>query len=80
MYMWVLLRKGVYTSKSVPYLGHIVNHIFLSLFVVVFIPVGNYPYYESLVFIIIKPSQYWWFSLQGFSRGMYTKIFMPICA
>jgi hypothetical protein len=59
MYRWVLLRKCAYTSKSVPYLGHTVKHIFLSLFAVVFLLVGNYPYYESLVFIRIKSSKYW---------------------
>jgi hypothetical protein len=50
------------------------------LFAVVFVLVGNYPYYESLVFIIIKSSQYWSFFLQVFSRGMYTNVFMPMFA
>jgi hypothetical protein len=79
IYTWVFLRKGMYTSKSVPDLGHTTEQTLPGLSVVVFLSVGHYPCYGSPDFIIIKSSQYW-FSLQGFSRGIYPKILVFMCA
>jgi hypothetical protein len=49
-----------------------------GLSLVVFLSVGHYPFYGSHDLIIVKAYRYW-FSLWGFSRGFYTKIFV-LCA
>jgi hypothetical protein len=74
-----LLKERCIHLKSVLDLGHTIEQTFSGLFVVLFLSVGHYPYYESLDFIIIKSSQYW-FSLQVFFKGIYPKILVFMCA
>jgi hypothetical protein len=52
---------------------------FARLSIVVFLSVVHYPSYGIPNFIIIKSSQYW-FSLHGFSKGIYQKILVFMCA
>jgi hypothetical protein len=52
---------------------------FPGLSAVVFLSVGHYPYYGSPDFSIIKSFSAL-FSLQGFSRGIYPKILVFMCA
>jgi hypothetical protein len=56
VYMQVFLRKGTYTAKRVPDMGHTIENNFQGFSVVVFISMGYYPYYGSRDFIIIKSS------------------------
>jgi hypothetical protein len=84
-YTRVLLRKGAYTFKIMSDLGRTTEKNLSSLFVVVFLSVGHYPYYGSLDFIIIKSSQYClspWDFFQGYlpkNISVYVcMIFFPI--
>jgi hypothetical protein len=47
----VFLRKGTYTSKSMLDLGHTIDQTLSGLFVVVFLSVGHYPYYEGALIL-----------------------------
>jgi hypothetical protein len=78
-YTWVCLRKGAYTSKSVPDLGHTTRSNFARFVCSCISLSGPLSLLRSPDFIIIKSSQYW-FSLRGFSRGIYPKILVFMCA
>jgi hypothetical protein len=77
-------EKCVYAGVLKGMCVHIEKHVIqgsyneqnmLGLSIVVFLSMGHYPYYESPDLTIIKASKYW-FSLQGFSKGFFLKIFV----
>jgi len=73
-----LKELHVHLEKYVD-MGHKTEQTLPGLSVVAFLSMGHYPCYTSPDFSIIKSSQYF-FSLQGFSRGIYPKVLMFMCA
>jgi hypothetical protein len=84
MYVGTSGDKLIYISVTKGRSVHLKNHsisgsydkkTLLGLSVVVFLLVDHYTCYTSLELTLIKEYKYY-FSLQGFSRGFYLKIFL----
>jgi hypothetical protein len=78
VYTWVHLRTCVHLKKHAD-LGRTTDQTLPGLSAVVFLSVGHYPYYGSPDFSIIKSFSALVFP-QGFSRGIYPKILVFMCA
>jgi hypothetical protein len=77
-YMGLLKERCIHLEKHAD-LGHTTDQTLPGLSAVVFLSVGHYPYYGSPDFIIIKSFSALVFPL-GFSRGIYPKILVFMCA